>query len=135
MSVAFRMRQEDDGRWRAVAEGHPIEVTGKDVRECVRKVHQAALALMPAVSWEAGPPVVFLEVLPKLVGVAEAASLMGWDKRRVATYVRRGAFPEPLAELAGGRVWAREDVMAFREAFKARQRARGRTQARRRRPD
>lgn len=129
------MRQEDDGRWRAVAEGHPIEVTGKDVRECVRKVHQAALALMPAVSWEAGPPVVFLEVLPKLVGVAEAASLMGWDKRRVATYVRRGAFPEPLAELAGGRVWAREDVMAFREAFKARQRARGRTQARRRRPD
>lgn len=129
------MRQEDDGRWRAVAEGHPIEVTGKDVRECVRKVHQAALALMPAVSWEAGPPVVFLEVLPKLVGVAEAASLMGWDKRRVATYVKRGAFPEPLAELAGGRVWAREDVMAFREAFKARQRARGRTQARRRRPD
>jgi hypothetical protein len=128
------MRQEDDGRWRAVAEGHPIEVTGKDVRECVRKVHQAALSLMPAVSWEAGPPVVFVEVLPKLVGVAEAASLMGWDKRRVATYVKRGTFPEPLAELAGGRVWAREDVMAFRDAFKARQRARGRTQARRRRP-
>jgi hypothetical protein len=129
------MRQEDDGRWRAVAEGHPIEVTGKDVRECVRKVHQAALSLMPAVSWEAGPPVVFVEVLPKLVGVAEAAVLMGWDKRRVTTYVKRGAFPEPLAELAGGRVWAREDVMAFRDAFKARQRARGRTRSRRRRPD
>jgi len=117
-----------------VAEGHPIEVTGKDVRDCVRKVHQAALAMMPAVSWEAGPPVVFVEVLPKLVGVAEAAGLMGWDKRRVATYVKRGAFPEPLAELAGGRVWAREDVVAFREAFRARQRARGRTRARRR-PD
>ena len=119
------MRQEDDGRWRAVAEGHPIEVTGRDVRECVRNVHQAALSLMPAVSWESGPPVVFLEVLPKLVGVAEAADLMGWDKRRVATYVKRGAFPEPLAELAGGRVWAREDVMAFRDAFRARQRRRG----------
>jgi hypothetical protein len=128
------MRQEDDGRWRAVAEGHPIEVTGKDVRDCVRKVHQAALTMMPAVSWEAGPPVVFVEVLPKLVGVAEAAGLMGWDKRRVATYVKRGVFPEPLAELAGGRVWAREDVVAFREAFRARQRARGRTRARRR-PD
>jgi hypothetical protein len=125
------MRQEDDGRWRAVAEGHPIEVTGKDVRDCVRKVHQAALTMMPAVSWEAGPPVVFVEVLPKLVGVAEAAGLMGWDKRRVATYVKRGAFPEPLAELAGGRVWAREDVVAFREAFRARQRARGRTRTRR----
>jgi hypothetical protein len=129
------MRQEEDGRWRAVAEGHPIEVTGKDVRDCVRQVHQAALSLMPAVSWEAGPPVVFVEVLPKLVGVAEAAVLMGWDKRRVATYVKRGAFPEPLAELAGGRVWAREDVLAFRDAFKARQRARGRTRTRRRRTD
>jgi hypothetical protein len=134
VSVAFRMRQEDDGRWRAVAEGHPIEVIGKDVRDCVRKVHQAALTMMPAVSWEAGPPIVFVEVLPKLVGVAEAAGLMGWDKRRVATYVKRGTFPEPLAELAGGRVWAREDVVAFREAFRARQRARGRTRARRR-PD
>lgn len=127
------MRQEDDGRWRAVAEGHPIEVTGKDVRDCVRKVHKAALTMMPAVSWEAGPPVVFVEVLPKLVGVAEAAGLMGWDKRRVATYVKRGAFPEPLAELAGGRVWAREDVVAFREDFRARQRARGGTRGRRRR--
>jgi hypothetical protein len=125
------MRQEDDGRWRAVAEGHPIEVTGKDVRECVRNVHRAALSLMPAVSWESGPPVVFLEVLPKLVGVAETAALMGWDKRRVATYVKRGTFPEPLAELAGGRVWAREDVVAFRDAFRARQRARGRSRGRR----
>ena len=127
MSVAFRMRQEPDGRWRAFAEGHPIEVTGRDVRECIRKVHQAALTLLPAVSWESGPPVVFVEVLPKLVGVAEAADLLGWDKRRVATYVKRGAFPDPLAELAGGRVWAREDVVGFREAFRARQRARGRS--------
>jgi hypothetical protein len=129
------MRQEADGRWHAVAEGHPIEVTGKDVRECVRNVHQAALTLLPAVSWEAGPPVVFVEVLPKLVGVAEAAGILGWDKRRVATYIARGAFPEPLAELAGGRVWAREDVVAFREAFRARQRARGRTRRPRRRSD
>jgi hypothetical protein len=79
--------------------------------------------------------VVFVEVLPKLVGVAEAAGILGWDKRRVATYIARGAFPEPLAELAGGRVWAREDVVAFREAFRARQRARGRTRRPRRRSD
>ena len=124
------MRQEHDGRWRAVAEGHPIEVTGRDARECVRNVHKAALTLMPAVSWESGPPVVFVEVLPKLVGVAEAAELMGWDKRRVATYVKRGAFPEPLAELAGGRVWAREDVVSFRDGFRARQRSRGRSRRR-----
>jgi hypothetical protein len=132
MSVAFRMRQDPDGRWRAVAEGHPIEVVGADVRDCLRKVHQEVLSVLPAVSWERGPPVVFMEVLPRLVGVAEAAEILGWDKRRVATYVKRGAFPEPLAELAGGRVWAREDVVAFRDAFRTRQRARGR---RRRRPD
>ncbi|MGH2653022.1 MAG: class I SAM-dependent methyltransferase [Actinomycetota bacterium] len=59
-----------------------------------------------------------------LVGVAEAARLLGWDKRRVATYVRRGSFPRPVAELAGGRVWAIEDVLAFAERFRARQRAR-----------
>jgi hypothetical protein len=135
MSVAFRMRQEAGDRWRAVAEGHPIEVTGRDVRECVRNVHQAALTLLPAVSWEAGPPVVFVEVLPTLVGVSEAASILGWDKRRVATYVQRGSFPQPLAELAGGRVWAREDVMAFREAFRARQRSRGRSRRAPRRSD
>ena len=60
----------------------------------------------------------------RLVGVAEAARLLGWDKRRVATYVRRGSFPRPVVELAGGRVWALEDVQAFAERFWARQRAR-----------
>jgi 16S rRNA C967 or C1407 C5-methylase (RsmB/RsmF family) len=116
------MRQEQDGRWRAVADGHPVEVVGEDVRDCLRKVHQEALTVLPAVSWESGPPVVLVEVLPRLVGVAEAAEIMGWDKRRVATYIRRESFPEPLAELAGGRVWAREDIVQFREAFLARQR-------------
>jgi hypothetical protein len=122
MSVAFRMRQEPDGRWRAVAEGHPLEIVGDDVRDTLRRVHREALTVLPAVSWEEGPPVVFIEVLPRLVGVTEAAEILGWDRRRVATYVRRGAFPPPLAELAGGRIWAREDVVAFREAFLARQR-------------
>jgi hypothetical protein len=54
-----------------------------------------------------------VEVTPDLVGVSEAASLLGWDRRRVATYVERGTFPEPVASLASGRVWRREDVEAF----------------------
>ena len=54
-----------------------------------------------------------IEVTPELVGVSEAAALLGWDRRRVATYVARGAFPEPVAALASGRVWRREDVEAF----------------------
>ncbi len=125
MAISFRMRQGPDGTWKAVAEGHDVEVQAPDAKECVRKVHQAALPLLPAVSWERGPPVIFLEVVPRLVGVAEAASILGWDKRRVSTYVKRGSFPDPVEELAGGRVWALDDVVAFGEDFRARQHRRG----------
>jgi SAM-dependent methyltransferase len=69
--------------------------------------------------------------VPDLVGVAEAATILGWDKRRVATYIRRGSFPEPLASLASGRIWDRVDVEAFAEAFRARQRARRSRRSRR----
>jgi hypothetical protein len=31
----------------------------------------------------------------------------------VITYVDRGAFPEPIASLASGRVWRRDDVESF----------------------
>ena len=61
----------------------------------------------------AGDRRLIVEVTPELVGVSEAAELLGWDRRRVATYVSRGAFPPPLATLASGRVWRREDVEAF----------------------
>jgi hypothetical protein len=54
-----------------------------------------------------------IEVLPRVAGVSEAAAILGWDKRRVMTYVRRGSFPEPFAHLASGRIWRREDVEAF----------------------
>jgi hypothetical protein len=125
MAISFRMRQEQDGHWKAVADGHDVEVEGQDAKECVRKVHEAALPLMPAVSWERGPPVIFLEVIPRLLGVAEAADILGWDKRRVSTYVKRGSFPDPVEELAGGRVWALDDVLAFANEFRARQHRRG----------
>jgi hypothetical protein len=68
-----------------------------------------------------------IEVTPGLAGVAEAAAILGWDKRRVITYVDRGSFPEPLARLASGRVWRREDVEAF---ARARRRARERKRTR-----
>jgi hypothetical protein len=57
--------------------------------------------------------VLIVEETPDLVGVTEAAEILGWDRRRVVTYVARGAFPRPLASLAGGRVWRRDDVEAF----------------------
>jgi hypothetical protein len=63
---------------------------------------------------------VVVEVTPALAGVAEAAAILGWDRRRVITYVDRGSFPEPVARLASGRVWRREDVEAFGRAWNRR---------------
>jgi hypothetical protein len=65
-----------------------------------------------------------VEVVPRLAGVAEAAQVMGWDKRRVVTYIDRGRFPEPIQSLASGRVWVRKDVEEFAQAWRARQKRR-----------
>lgn len=61
-----------------------------------------------------------VEAVPPLAGVAEAADIMGWDKRRVITYINRGSFPEPVAALASGRVWRRADVEAFARTWRKR---------------
>lgn len=79
----------------------------REVRSSSRKGCLAALRRI------AGEGRLVVEVTPELVGVSEAAELLGWDRRRVATYVARGAFPEPVAVLASGRIWRREDVEAF----------------------
>jgi hypothetical protein len=63
-----------------------------------------------------------IEVLPRIAGVSEAAAILGWDKRRVMTYVRRGSFPEPFAHLASGRIWRQEDVEAFASRTRRRRR-------------
>jgi len=68
-----------------------------------------------------------VEVVPVLAGVAEAADVMGWDKRRVITYIDRGRFPEPLQSLASGRVWVRSDVETFARDWRARRGRRSRT--------
>jgi hypothetical protein len=49
---------------------------------------------------------------------------MGWDKRRVVTYIDRGSFPEPITALASGRIWLREDVQAYADEWQARRDAR-----------
>jgi hypothetical protein len=78
-----------------------FQVTGSR-EDCVSALRDhAAGAVLP------------IEVLPRVAGVSEAAAILGWDKRRVMTYVRRGSFPEPFAHLASGRIWRSEDVEAF----------------------
>jgi predicted DNA-binding transcriptional regulator AlpA len=71
-------------------------------------------------------PLTILE-LPELAGVSEAAAILGWDKRRIFTYLSRGSFPEPVAALASGRVWRRADI----EAYAAARRRKGSGKARR----
>lgn len=71
-----------------------------------------------------------VETLPLLAGVAEAADVMGWDKRRVVTYIDRGSFPEPVQSLASGRIWRRSDVEAYRNEWSARRARPARTSGR-----
>lgn len=90
----------------------PPEWIGRvGAREVRTRSRDACIRALEAIAGEGAT--LRVEVVPELVGVTEAASILGWDRRRVATYVRRGAFPEPVASLASGRVWRREDVEAF----------------------
>jgi len=66
-------------------------------------------------------PLLLEEEPPALVGISEAAELLGWDRRKVAVYASRGQLPPPVAHLAGGKVWRRADI----EAYRARQRVNG----------
>ncbi|HYJ60828.1 MAG TPA: hypothetical protein VE032_05110 [Actinomycetota bacterium] len=103
---------EAGGRWYAHVLDAPmfVEVTGTSKRSCLEELRTLA-----------GPDAaVTVEVVPTLAGVAEAAEIMGWDKRRVVTYIDRGHFPEPIASLAGGRVWLREDVEAYARDWRER---------------
>src|SRR5437867_3503261 len=70
-------------------------------------------ACVALVRRDAGKATLTVEVVPDLVGVAEAAEILGWDKRRVFTYISRDSFPEPVAMLVSGRVWRRADVEAY----------------------
>ena len=53
-----------------------------------------------------------------LVGVTEVRELLGVSRQRVHQIIREHAdFPEPVAELAAGRIWLRQEVESWaREA-------------------
>lgn len=54
----------------------------------------------------------------ELVGVAETAEILGWDKRKVSTYIKRGKFPEAVLRLKSGPIWERWQI----EKYKGRER-------------
>jgi hypothetical protein len=87
-----------------------VEVTGTSTRSCLEELRKAV----------GEDATLTVEVVPALAGVAEAAEIMGWDKRRVITYIDRGQFPEPITWLASGRIWLREDVETYAQDWRAR---------------
>jgi hypothetical protein len=109
------MHESPDG-WHGSIPALRAEVLGKSRYACLARLRRAA-----------GEDVVLtIDVVPQLVGVAEAAQILGWDRRRVITYVDRGSFPSPVASLASGRVWRRDDVEAFARTIERRRERRPR---------
>ena len=95
------------------------EVTGSSRERCLGALRRGIERRLAQAGEGAGLTLV-VDVIPRLAGVAEAAQVMGWDKRRVVTYIDRGRFPEPIQSLASGRVWVRAEVEAFAEAWHVR---------------
>ena len=89
----------------------PVWVGSVQGREIRRRTRDGCVNALRRLAGD--DALLWIEVTPDVVGVSEAATILGWDRRRVATYVSRGAFPDPIAALASGRVWRREDVEAF----------------------
>jgi hypothetical protein len=96
------MHERSDG-WHGSIPALRAEVHATSRSACLARLRRAA----------GEDAVLTIDVVPPLVGVAEAAQILGWDRRRVITYVDRGSFPWPVASLASGRVWRRDDVEAF----------------------
>lgn len=48
-----------------------------------------------------------------LVGVTEAAAILGWSRGKVSVYHGRGLMPTPTVELAAGPVWRLEDILRY----------------------
>jgi hypothetical protein len=135
VSVQIRVviREMDDGRWEASTapadagtEGG-LQAAGPTRDRCLANFVRSVDRARPGS--DSQPVTILVESLPRLAGVAEAAQVMGWDKRRVVTYVDRGRFPEPIQSLASGRVWLRSDVEGFAVAWRARQEQRARRRA------
>jgi hypothetical protein len=56
--------------------------------------------------------------LPELVGTSEIAVILGVSRQRAHALAHRDDFPEPIARLASGSVWARPSIDFFAESWK-----------------
>jgi hypothetical protein len=117
MELRVTLREDSRRKWvAATEEDTPARASGATMERCLANLRRALVR-----SGRGDAPVTLVvQVVPRLAGVAEAASIMGWDKRRVITYIDRGSFPEPLQSLASGRVWSASDIERFKEEWSAR---------------
>ena len=102
---------ETGGRWFAhiLDVSAYIEVTATSRAGCLeelRKVTGDDVDLM-------------VEAILAVVGVAEAAEIMGWDKRRGDHLHRPWVVPGALTTLASGRIWIREDIEGYADHWRA----------------
>lgn len=51
-----------------------------------------------------------------LMGLTEIAEMLGVSRQRIDQLAHTDDFPEPVAELAAGRIWERADVEAWARA-------------------
>lgn len=115
------MHEEESGRWVAESSSpHAARSTGSSPDRALAGLRRSLRRRQAA-----GDLTLIVQTVPRLAGVAEAAQVMGWDKRRVITYIDRGRFPEPIQSLASGRVWVRRDLEEFARTWHERQRHRG----------
>jgi predicted DNA-binding transcriptional regulator AlpA len=123
------MRERRDGLWEAGTEDPTTTARADSKGACLSRLRDELDRVMGATRPDGVSHTLVVEVVPRLAGVAEAAQVMGWDKRRVVTYIDRGRFPEPVQALASGRVWVRSDVERYADAWQARQADRARRRA------
>jgi predicted DNA-binding transcriptional regulator AlpA len=61
-----------------------------------------------------------------LVGLKEAAEIMGVSPQTVQTHIDRGRFPTPALIVAMGSLWTRADVLRYRDEVATRKARRSR---------
>lgn len=52
--------------------------------------------------------------IPPLVGVTDAAEILGWSKQQVNVYLSRGKFPEPIQRISSGPIWTRQQILDYK---------------------
>lgn len=54
---------------------------------------------------------------PELAGVSEIANLLGVTRQRASALQTKPAFPAPIASLASGPIWRRDDLTNFADTW------------------